>query len=78
MDQYWIMGVLCFLVIGFYYETLSERARKRFSCLITLLAFLAVGKCVLLYLVQSDGNLTVCYPQVLEEIKQVLKFGIGG
>ena len=71
MDQYWIMGVLCFLVIGFYYETLSERARKRFSCLITLLAFLAVGKCVLLYLVQSDGNLTVCYPQVLEEIKQV-------
>ena len=44
MDQYWIMGVLCFLVIGFYHDNLSETAGRKFSCFISLWAFIAIGK----------------------------------
>lgn len=77
MDQYWIMGVLCFLVIGFYYSSLSEQAGRKFSCFITLWAFITIGKCVLLYLVQNDGNFTYCYPEVIEEIKMILRLGLG-
>ena len=78
MDQYWIMGVLCFIVIGFYHDNLSEEAGRKFSCFITIWAFVTFGKAVLLYLVQNDGNLTYCYPEVIEEIKMILKFGFGG
>ena len=38
MDQYWIMGVLCFLVIGFYHDNLSETAGRKFKLL-----YLALG-----------------------------------
>lgn len=76
-DQYWIMGILCFLIIGFYHSNLSEQAKRTFSCFIMLWAFLTIGKCILLYLVQNDGNFTYCYPEVIEEIKMILKFGLG-
>lgn len=72
------MGVLCFIVIGFYHDNLSEEAGRKFSCFITIWAFITFGKAVLLYLVQNDGNLTYCYPEVIEEIKMILKFGLGG
>lgn len=77
MDQYWIMGVLCFIIIGFYYSNLSEEAKRKFSCFITIWAFITIGKCVLLYLVQNDGNVTYCYPEIIEEIKKILRLGIG-
>ena len=64
MDQYWIMGVLCFLVIGFYHDNLSETAGRKFSCFISLWAFITIGKSILLYLVQNDG------------IKEVQKLGV--
>lgn len=33
MDQYWIMGVLCFLVIGFYHDNLSRRREESLAAL---------------------------------------------
>ena len=77
MDQYWIMGVLCFLVIGFYHDNLSETAGRKFSCFISLWAFITIGKSILLYLVQNDGNVTYTYPEVVEQIKMILRRGIG-
>ena len=77
MDQYWIMGVLCFLVIGFYHDNLSETAGRKFSCFISLWAFITIGKSILLYLVQNDGNVTYTYPEVVEQIKMILRLGIG-
>ena len=44
MDQYWIMGVLCFLVIGFYHDNLSETAGRKFSCFISLWAFITIER----------------------------------
>ena len=67
MDQYWIMGVLCFLVIGFYHDNLSETAGRKFSCFISLWAFITIGKSILLYLVQNDGNVTYTYPEVVDQ-----------
>ena len=75
MDQYWIMGVLCFLVIGFYHDNLSETAGRKFSCFISLWAFITIGKSILLYLVQNDGNVTYTYPEVVEQIKMILRLG---
>lgn len=77
MDQYWIMGILCFIVIGFYHANLSEKAMTKFSCFIMLWAFITIVKCILLYLVQNDGNFTYTYPEVIEEIKMILRLGIG-
>lgn len=77
MDQYWIMGVLCFIIIGFYKNTLSESAGRKFSCLISIWAFITFGRVLLLYFVQNDGNVTYSYPEVIEEIKAILRLGIG-
>lgn len=77
MDMYWIMGVLCFFVIGFYFVHLSEKARKRFSCVMSLFAFATACVCILLFLIPNDQNYTLYYPEALENIKLVLKLGRG-
>lgn len=76
MDIYWIMGLLCFIVIGFYgCEHINEQFRRNYSCLMTVCAFLTVCGCFLLFLVPYDGNVTEYFPMTLETVKKVLALG---
>lgn len=79
MDVYWIIGILCYIVIGFYYVDMAERLKRRFSCLMSIWAFATVCMCFLLYLVPYDYNYTFHYIEKLEKIRQVLMLrrGVG-
>lgn len=77
MDMYWIMGVLCFFVIGFYYMHMSDKDQLKFSSFISLFGFVTLCTGILLFMVQNDGNFTSYYPEAIEEIKLVLKLGRG-
>ena len=75
MDIYWLMGILCFMIIGCYYKSLPENLRKKFSYYISNFAFISIFICFLLFIVPNDLNVTDCSPELLEIIKKVFTFG---
>ena len=75
MDIYWLMGLLCFLVIGSAYESASGKFRRRLSWGVSYCALGTMFICFLLWAVPRDSNLTSYYPWVLEDIKQVIRLG---
>ncbi len=77
MDVYWIICLLCFLIAGLYYQNLAPRTARKFSCLLSIWAFLNTCKCVLLFLVPYDYNFTFYYVQALEKIRKILMLGRG-
>ncbi len=77
MDIYWIVCILCFIMIGCYYKNLSERSEKLFSCLICIWALLTVCKCFLLFLIPYDYNFTFHFPEKLEKIRKIIMLGKG-
>lgn len=77
MDLYWIMGILCFFLIGYYHQNISGESSKLFSCVISLWAFLTVCKCFLLFLVPYDYNFTIYFPEKLEKIRKIIMLGKG-
>ena len=81
MDIYWVMTLLCFIVIGFSYQHLAEgtdeKAKRRMSWLTTMGALVTMVTCVILFLGPGDANYTSVYPEQLEAIRKVLCFGLG-
>ncbi len=75
MDIYWLMGLLCFLVMGTAYESASVKFRRRLSWGLSYGALGTMFVCFLLWAVPRDSNLTSYYPWVLEDIKQVIRLG---
>lgn len=75
MDIYWIMGVLCFLMIGFYYMHLSEKSRKIFGSFIAIMGVVTMAASIALFFVQGDGNYAQTYPEILDKIQRVLELG---
>ena len=75
MDLYWLMGILCFIVAGLFVTERPEQERKRISLWMSLAAFATVISCMLLFTVPYDGNFSITYPGMLEEIRRVLAFG---
>ena len=58
MDIYWLMAILCYIVIGFFNEYLSEAGRRKFSWVISMLS----GYTIItsgLYLLASFPNISV-------------------
>lgn len=78
-DIYWLLGILCYFVIGFYHGNLREEGRKKCSFWISLLAFAMIIMCFLLFLVPYDYNYTFHYIDKLEKIRQIimLRRGVG-
>lgn len=74
MDIYFLMGILCFIVIGFWYCSLPTPKRARFSHMITLFAFLTVCACFLLFLVPNDGNAAEYFSDFTEKFRRILLF----
>ncbi len=75
MDIYWLMGILCFICIGYFELELSDAARRRFNSFITICALATLIICFLLWTVPNDSNLTSYNPAILQNIERVLKLG---
>lgn len=76
MDIYWLMGLLCYIIIGFYYTNVAGNSNDKFSHRISIWAVITIFTCFLLYLVPWDYNLTEYAPEILEKIRRVLMFGL--
>lgn len=78
-DIYWLLGILCYVVIGFYHGTLQEEGRRKCSFWISLWGFATIIMCFLLFLVPYDYNYTFHYIEKLEKIRQIimLRRGVG-
>ena len=74
MDFYWIMGLLCFMFIGSFQVAMSWG--KKFSRCVSMLGFLTICFCFILFLVPYDGNFTDYYPEKLLEIEKVFTLGL--
>ena len=55
MDIYFLMGILCFIVIGAWYESSDDTVRRRISTIATTMGVLTVVSAFLLY-VATVGN----------------------
>lgn len=77
MDVYWLLCLLCFLVTGLYYQNLAIKTAKKFSCILSVWAFLTTCKCILMFLVPYDYNFTFYYVEALEKIRKIFMLGRG-
>ena len=77
-DIYWLMGLLTFLSIGFYIENTQKYVKEKYSFLWCLAGLAVIGTCFFLFLVPYDSNYTAFYPEMLDRIRKILRFGIGG
>ena len=68
MDIYFLMGIACFLAIGFWYNTCSKNQRKVFASVLMLLALFTTVSAFLLY-VRTVGSY---YPDKMTEIAKKL------
>ena len=75
MDIYWLMGIVCFIVIGFYSQSLAGLSQRRFSRSICVWALITISTCLLLFLIPYNSNYTEVAPEVLEKFERVLKLG---
>jgi hypothetical protein len=75
-DIYWILGLLCFIIIGFYYSILDDKRKCKFSYIMFLLSIFTICVSFLLFIKPNDANITAYSPEILETIKNVLKLGL--
>ena len=69
LDIYFLMGIACFTVIGFWHNSCSEKKKNTFSSVVVIFAVLTVVSAYLLC-VQTIGNY---YPDKVAEIAQKLR-----
>ncbi len=75
MDILYLMGILCFIVIGIQCEVI-QKGKAVFCFVVCLLALLSAGMCFLLFVLpDSDGNYTVYYPEFIELVRKILYLG---
>lgn len=72
MDIYFLMGIACFIAIGFWLQTAEEKQRKRLSAVIALLSVVTVVSSFLFWV----RTIEVYYPDAVEDIQQALTFWI--
>lgn len=72
-DFYWLLGILAFLVLGFWGERVPPRREKIYSRCLCFLAVLTAVASVLLYFLPNDLNYTTYFPTVLLQIDRILK-----
>lgn len=75
MDIYWLMGMSCFIVIGFYSKGLTGLSQKKFSQYVCVWAMITIFVCFLLFLVPFDSNYTAFFPAELKRIERVFRLG---
>lgn len=74
-DIYWLVGIFLFLSFGHFLEALSARKKKICGFAVSLLAFVTIFRCFLLWTVPWDYNFTNHFPEYLDEFQKVLRLG---
>lgn len=74
MDVYWMMGMVFYILIGYYYAGISDKRKNVISCGISLLALFTCIQCFLLFCVPNNQNLTDYNPEWLIRIRQMIFF----
>ena len=72
MDIYWLLGILSFIIIGFFYK--NSRNQRMVTALFGIWAYTEMIKSVLLFLVPNDENFAEVYPEVLSNISHYIFF----
>ena len=72
MDIYFIMAILCFIVIGFFHSTIKAENQNKFSCFIMIFSLFTFITSIVLFLIPADANYTLLHPEILENIKNFL------
>lgn len=75
VDIYWLMGLLAFISFGIFGETISEKFKRWYGFLLSILSLGTVLHCFLLWAVPCDSNFTSMYPHYLEKFEHVLWLG---
>ena len=77
LDINFLLSIVCFLAIGFRYETILEcpRLKRRFLVSVWLLIVITLINFSLLLLVPYDGNATANDPQLLIKIENLITWG---
>lgn len=75
LDFYYMLGILAFIVLCSWRESLTEKAVKTFDTVIEILSVASVIMCLLLFLVPNDKNITEADPEFLEKVRSVLMLG---
>ncbi len=70
MDIYFLLGIACFIAIGFWLESAEGKHRKRLSAVIALLSAITVVSSFLFCV----RTISVYYPDAVEDIWQALTF----
>lgn len=76
LDIYYLLGIACYIAIGFRYQVMEEGSRRRYCQVVSILAVLTMLTCFILFIVPNDSNYTQVYPEALKGVKRILLFGL--
>ncbi len=68
-DFYYLLAILAFLVIGHWFNCVTEEDRGRFCFVTSLFCLEALFMAMLLLMAPDDGNFTEVYPELLQSLK---------
>lgn len=75
LDIYYLLGMLCFIVLGLWCESASRKGRGKLGFAIGVASIAVCLTCVAFFLSPVDANLTVMYPEVLDKVRHALLLG---
>lgn len=76
MDIYWLLGILCFIVVGIYYMNMAEDVRKKFASFVSFFSVYTILSSVLYFISNNSANFSINWPGALEAIQSVLTLGM--
>lgn len=74
MDIYFLMGILCFLMVGSWHNSITPRRRPLLSSGVMVCAVITSLTAVLFFLVPSNYSPTACDPRLLSTLENILLF----
>ena len=78
MDEYFLVGMMAFLLAGFVIASAEKRDRVRVSSVFCYLAATAICTAALFYIVPNNSNYAMNHPEFLQHVRQILTFHIAG
>ncbi len=74
LDIYFILGILCFIILGLWHNGVEPPKRSAFGCFIMLASICTVISAFALYCIPYDANAAERVPDMLTNIEQTLFF----
>ena len=76
LDIYYLLCIVTFLTLAAWFEFIPQRKRRLLVFVLTILSFAVFAVEFLFFCIPYDGSYTDCFPEVLAEIYQGLRFGL--